>query len=94
MDKSITLPPDEIFRNLENAKRFAIDIGTDTKLCLLLFCTWLILWNNYQASLATETHDFKVKVKLLKFMSNLTLFDSIPFTREIKIQLDYRIIVT
>uniref|UniRef100_A0A7N6FD71 4'-phosphopantetheine phosphatase n=1 Tax=Anabas testudineus TaxID=64144 RepID=A0A7N6FD71_ANATE len=27
MDKSITLPPDEIFRNLENAKRFAIDIG-------------------------------------------------------------------
>uniref|UniRef100_A0AAY4EV49 4'-phosphopantetheine phosphatase n=1 Tax=Denticeps clupeoides TaxID=299321 RepID=A0AAY4EV49_9TELE len=26
MDKSITLPPDEIFRNLENAKRFAIDI--------------------------------------------------------------------
>lgn len=28
MDKSITLPPDEIFRNLENAKRFAIDIGT------------------------------------------------------------------
>ena len=28
LDKSITLPPDEIFRNLENAKRFAIDIGT------------------------------------------------------------------
>lgn len=28
MDKSITLPPDEIFRNLENAKRFAIDIGS------------------------------------------------------------------
>lgn len=28
MDKSITLPPDEIFRNLENAKMFAIDIGT------------------------------------------------------------------
>uniref|UniRef100_A0A803VEJ3 4'-phosphopantetheine phosphatase n=1 Tax=Ficedula albicollis TaxID=59894 RepID=A0A803VEJ3_FICAL len=27
LDKSITLPPDEIFRNLENAKRFAIDIG-------------------------------------------------------------------
>ncbi|NP_001315316.1 4'-phosphopantetheine phosphatase [Danio rerio] len=27
MDKSIILPPDEIFRNLENAKRFAIDIG-------------------------------------------------------------------
>ncbi|MEE6483814.1 hypothetical protein FKM82_013663 [Ascaphus truei] len=27
MDKSITLPPDEIFRNLENAKHFAIDIG-------------------------------------------------------------------
>ncbi|XP_076863917.1 4'-phosphopantetheine phosphatase isoform X5 [Brachyhypopomus gauderio] len=27
MDKSIVLPPDEIFRNLENAKRFAIDIG-------------------------------------------------------------------
>ncbi|CDQ63015.1 unnamed protein product [Oncorhynchus mykiss] len=27
MDKSITLPPNEIFRNLENAKRFAIDIG-------------------------------------------------------------------
>uniref|UniRef100_A0A3B3XDG3 4'-phosphopantetheine phosphatase n=1 Tax=Poecilia mexicana TaxID=48701 RepID=A0A3B3XDG3_9TELE len=27
MDKSITLPPDEIFRNMENAKRFAIDIG-------------------------------------------------------------------
>ncbi|XP_066546787.1 4'-phosphopantetheine phosphatase isoform X1 [Amia ocellicauda] len=27
MDKSITLPADEIFRNLENAKRFAIDIG-------------------------------------------------------------------
>uniref|UniRef100_A0A671QY80 4'-phosphopantetheine phosphatase n=1 Tax=Sinocyclocheilus anshuiensis TaxID=1608454 RepID=A0A671QY80_9TELE len=27
MDKSITLPPDEIFRNLENAKMFAIDIG-------------------------------------------------------------------
>ncbi|XP_056887193.1 4'-phosphopantetheine phosphatase isoform X3 [Takifugu flavidus] len=27
MDKSITLPPDEIFRNLANAKRFAIDIG-------------------------------------------------------------------
>ncbi|XP_077583332.1 4'-phosphopantetheine phosphatase [Stigmatopora nigra] len=27
MDKSITLPPDEIFRNLENAKCFAIDIG-------------------------------------------------------------------
>uniref|UniRef100_A0A8C7Z0P7 Pantothenate kinase 4 (inactive) n=1 Tax=Oryzias sinensis TaxID=183150 RepID=A0A8C7Z0P7_9TELE len=27
MDKSITLPPDQIFRNLENAKRFAIDIG-------------------------------------------------------------------
>uniref|UniRef100_A0A671QYE0 4'-phosphopantetheine phosphatase n=1 Tax=Sinocyclocheilus anshuiensis TaxID=1608454 RepID=A0A671QYE0_9TELE len=26
MDKSITLPPDEIFRNLENAKMFAIDI--------------------------------------------------------------------
>uniref|UniRef100_A0A673W7V5 4'-phosphopantetheine phosphatase n=1 Tax=Salmo trutta TaxID=8032 RepID=A0A673W7V5_SALTR len=26
MDKSITLPPNEIFRNLENAKRFAIDI--------------------------------------------------------------------
>uniref|UniRef100_A0A3P9KQJ2 4'-phosphopantetheine phosphatase n=1 Tax=Oryzias latipes TaxID=8090 RepID=A0A3P9KQJ2_ORYLA len=26
MDKSITLPPDQIFRNLENAKRFAIDI--------------------------------------------------------------------
>uniref|UniRef100_A0AAR2KK68 4'-phosphopantetheine phosphatase n=1 Tax=Pygocentrus nattereri TaxID=42514 RepID=A0AAR2KK68_PYGNA len=26
LDKSITLPPDEIFRNLENAKRFAIDI--------------------------------------------------------------------
>ncbi|XP_010626080.1 4'-phosphopantetheine phosphatase isoform X3 [Fukomys damarensis] len=25
--KSITLPPDEVFRNLENAKRFAIDIG-------------------------------------------------------------------
>lgn len=37
MDKSITLPPDEIFRNLENAKRFAIDIGTITrKLALLL----------------------------------------------------------
>ncbi|MEQ2194957.1 Pantothenate kinase 4, partial [Xenoophorus captivus] len=30
MDKSITLPPDEIFRNLENAKRFAIDIGNRT----------------------------------------------------------------
>lgn len=28
LDKSITLPPDEIFRNLENAKRFAIDIGS------------------------------------------------------------------
>uniref|UniRef100_A0A8C8RMA5 4'-phosphopantetheine phosphatase n=1 Tax=Pelusios castaneus TaxID=367368 RepID=A0A8C8RMA5_9SAUR len=27
LDKSITLPPDEIFRNLENAKSFAIDIG-------------------------------------------------------------------
>ncbi|XP_068514596.1 4'-phosphopantetheine phosphatase isoform X2 [Anas acuta] len=27
LDKSITLPPDEIFPNLENAKRFAIDIG-------------------------------------------------------------------
>ncbi|EMP25953.1 Pantothenate kinase 4 [Chelonia mydas] len=27
LDKSITLPPDEIFRNLENAKCFAIDIG-------------------------------------------------------------------
>ncbi|KAK2105680.1 hypothetical protein P7K49_015194 [Saguinus oedipus] len=27
LDKSITLPPDEIFRNLENAKRFAIDIA-------------------------------------------------------------------
>ncbi|XP_064423775.1 4'-phosphopantetheine phosphatase [Latimeria chalumnae] len=27
LDKSITLPPDEIFRNLKNAKRFAIDIG-------------------------------------------------------------------
>ncbi|KAM3824396.1 4'-phosphopantetheine phosphatase isoform 2-T2 [Vipera latastei] len=27
LDRSITLPPDEIFRNLENAKRFAIDIG-------------------------------------------------------------------
>nr|KAF6507034.1 pantothenate kinase 4 (inactive) [Rousettus aegyptiacus] len=27
LDKSITLPPDGIFRNLENAKRFAIDIG-------------------------------------------------------------------
>ncbi|XP_004863847.1 pantothenate kinase 4 isoform X2 [Heterocephalus glaber] len=27
LDKSITLPPDEVFRNLENAKRFAIDIG-------------------------------------------------------------------
>uniref|UniRef100_A0A8C6Z4Q8 4'-phosphopantetheine phosphatase n=1 Tax=Nothoprocta perdicaria TaxID=30464 RepID=A0A8C6Z4Q8_NOTPE len=27
LDKSITLPPHEIFRNLENAKRFAIDIG-------------------------------------------------------------------
>ncbi|XP_067873278.1 4'-phosphopantetheine phosphatase isoform X3 [Heterodontus francisci] len=26
LDKSITLPPDEIFRNLENAKSFAIDI--------------------------------------------------------------------
>lgn len=39
MDKSITLPPDEIFRNLENAKRFAIDIGIITrKLALLLFC--------------------------------------------------------
>ncbi|PNI31408.1 PANK4 isoform 10, partial [Pan troglodytes] len=30
LDKSITLPPDEIFRNLENAKRFAIDIGHRT----------------------------------------------------------------
>uniref|UniRef100_UPI00398F43B8 4'-phosphopantetheine phosphatase n=1 Tax=Pristiophorus japonicus TaxID=55135 RepID=UPI00398F43B8 len=27
LDKSITLPPDQIFRNLENAKSFAIDIG-------------------------------------------------------------------
>uniref|UniRef100_A0A7N6BEF5 4'-phosphopantetheine phosphatase n=1 Tax=Anabas testudineus TaxID=64144 RepID=A0A7N6BEF5_ANATE len=32
MDKSITLPPDEIFRNLENAKRFAIDIAPSDKL--------------------------------------------------------------
>uniref|UniRef100_A0A8B9HPC4 4'-phosphopantetheine phosphatase n=1 Tax=Astyanax mexicanus TaxID=7994 RepID=A0A8B9HPC4_ASTMX len=31
LDKSITLPPDEIFRNLENAKRFAIDIGINTR---------------------------------------------------------------
>lgn len=31
MDKSITLPPDEIFRNLENAKRFAIDIGKHSR---------------------------------------------------------------
>ncbi len=38
MDKSITLPPDEIFRNLENAKRFAIDIGIITwKLVPLFF---------------------------------------------------------
>lgn len=35
MDKSITLPPDEIFRNLENAKRFAIDIGMWEYKCFL-----------------------------------------------------------
>lgn len=34
LDKSITLPPDEIFRNLENAKRFAIDIGNRAGGCL------------------------------------------------------------
>lgn len=38
MDKSITLPPDEIFRNLENAKRFAIDIGTWEYKSFLYFC--------------------------------------------------------
>ena len=32
LDKSITLPPDEIFRNLENAKRFAIDIGVSPRI--------------------------------------------------------------
>ena len=44
MDKSITLPPDEIFRNLENAKRFAIDIGMYLQLCfqLLAYSFW---WN-------------------------------------------------
>ena len=45
MDKSITLPPDEIFRNLENAKRFAIDIGRsrDTKTALPLLPLFLVL---------------------------------------------------
>lgn len=61
MDKSITLPPDEIFRNLENAKRFAIDIGTrkyKSFLCLSghscsdvanlkeLLCRRLVLWQH------------------------------------------------
>jgi len=39
MDKSITLPPDEIFRNLENAKRFAIDIGIITYKLPPFFCS-------------------------------------------------------
>lgn len=45
MDKSITLPPDEIFRNLENAKRFAIDIGTSLRggLALLFLLRVVIL---------------------------------------------------
>lgn len=44
MDKSITLPPDEIFRNLENAKRFAIDIGrsVNTKIGLQLLPLFLV----------------------------------------------------
>lgn len=39
MDKSITLPPDEIFRNLENAKRFAIDIGIKLS-CFVYFSVY------------------------------------------------------
>ncbi|CAB1314909.1 unnamed protein product [Coregonus sp. 'balchen'] len=47
MDKSITLPPDEIFRNLENAKRFAIDIGGSL--------TKLAYYSTVQHKVAKET---------------------------------------
>lgn len=46
MDKSITLPPDEIFRNLENAKRFAIDIGR------CQYQSFLIVYGHFCATVA------------------------------------------
>uniref|UniRef100_A0AAY4EV39 4'-phosphopantetheine phosphatase n=1 Tax=Denticeps clupeoides TaxID=299321 RepID=A0AAY4EV39_9TELE len=50
MDKSITLPPDEIFRNLENAKRFAIDIG----IRIPLIYTWFRLRHVVTISMLQE----------------------------------------
>lgn len=69
MDKSITLPPDEIFRNLENAKRFAIDIGAWEYKCFLhLFTRFRLDEANllvYEAALpqpdTMTTHEFNRK---------------------------------